>query len=86
MDTMEIHSESRRFHKNCPKSVPMSLLNEEWAQKNHGQTLKRLNERGGMGVMEILDNIHKRRSSFGTRETEAHLDELLKILNEHVEK
>jgi hypothetical protein len=44
-----------------PKSVPMPLLNEKWAQKNHGQTLKRLNERGGVCMCEALAIIGKRR-------------------------
>lgn len=58
----------------------MALLNEEWAKRNHDQSLGRLNERGGMGVMEILDNIHRRRLSFGTKETKEHFDELMKYL------
>ncbi|MBO0947315.1 hypothetical protein [Fibrella forsythiae] len=45
----------------CPEYVPMRLLNEEWAQRNHGQSLQRLNERGGLSVCEILANMSKRR-------------------------
>ena len=32
--------------------LPMSLLNEQWAQRNHGQSLARLAERGGLDLAE----------------------------------
>jgi len=32
--------------------VPMSALNEEWAQRNHQQSLSRLAERGGLSLCE----------------------------------
>lgn len=38
---------------NCPKEVPMELLSEKQAQRNHSQTLSRLNERGGCVPSEI---------------------------------
>jgi hypothetical protein len=40
--------------------VPMEILNEEWAQKNHGQSLSRLKERGGLCLSEIAAIIDKR--------------------------
>lgn len=40
------------------KHIPFSVLNEEWAQKNHSQTLTRLAERGGLSVCEAWA-IHK---------------------------
>jgi hypothetical protein len=43
--------------KNYPDNVPDEMLNEGWAQKIHGQSLKHLNSRGGMSVCEILLNI-----------------------------
>ncbi len=61
--------------KNYPTSIPWSMLNEEQAQLNHGQSLTRLNERGGMGVSEILFNIKKQRLQFN-KETQADVDEL----------
>lgn len=41
-------------------SIPMRLLNEEWAKRNHSQSLNRLNERGGLSPCEALANIEKR--------------------------
>lgn len=35
-----------------PLLLPMRLLNEEWAQKNHGQSLARLAERKGLDLSE----------------------------------
>lgn len=35
-----------------PLLLPMRLLNEEWAQRNHGQSLARLAERGGLDLAE----------------------------------
>lgn len=40
--------------------VPFNILNEDQAQINHSQTLKRLNERGGMSPMELIANIEKK--------------------------
>jgi len=64
---------------NVPKSIPMDLLNEEQAQINHGQSLDRLNQRGGMGILEILDNIYKRRISY-RKETQSDIDALNTLL------
>lgn len=36
------------------KSMPMAMLNEKQAQKNHGQSLERLAERGGLCAAEAL--------------------------------
>lgn len=44
----------------CPKFIRWSALNEEWALFNHGQTLTRLNERGGLSPCEALANIERR--------------------------
>lgn len=76
---MKVHSSSRSLWKNCPQFVPYELLNEERAKRNHDQTLDRLNERGGMGCMEILDNINDRRLT-NRNETQQDADELAKIL------
>jgi hypothetical protein len=47
----------------CPSSVPWSLLapHEERAWRNHGQTLQRLAERGGLGPDEMCAIIEGRR-------------------------
>jgi hypothetical protein len=44
-----------------PKHVDWSALNEEWAQRNHGQSLVRLAERGGLVPCEIAANMERRR-------------------------
>ena len=91
---MKIHSDSRiQFPEKdwtksscwAPESVPMNLLNEEQAQTNHGQSLDTLNKRGGLGILEILDNIHKRRLS-QRKESWADVQELntlIKNMNEY---
>lgn len=82
---MTVHSEDRRNKElmNVPKEIPMMLLNEEWAIRNHGQTLKRLNERGGLGVLEMLNIIHKRKWGYGT-ESQDCVDELNSIISAHI--
>lgn len=42
----------RQAKSECPRYIRMDALNEEWAYRNHGQTLKRLNERGGLSPCE----------------------------------
>jgi len=39
----------------CPRAVPWSVLapHEEWAHRNHGQSLETLASRGGLGIQEI---------------------------------
>ena len=45
------------------RTVPWTLLapHEEWAWRNHDQSLERLAERGGLGVCEMLSVIEHRR-------------------------
>lgn len=38
---------------------PFEMLDEKWAYNIHGQTLDRLNQRGGLGVEEIIMNVKK---------------------------
>lgn len=53
IEYMPIHpDDARKF--DCPTQFPMHLLSDGRAQSNHGQTLKRLKERGGLSVREIL--------------------------------
>lgn len=56
---MKLHSEDRRIFPDCPVQVPMSILSEDWAMCVHSQSLKRLNERGGLGAREILINMDR---------------------------
>lgn len=41
-------------------AVAFSVLNEEWAQKNHRQSLAMLASRGGLDVSEALAIIERR--------------------------
>ena len=43
-----------------PESVPMDMLDEVQALKNHQQTLQRLAERGGLSPCEMLAVMDKR--------------------------
>jgi tyrosine-protein phosphatase YwqE len=61
----------------------MHLLHEDQAYSNHGQTLKRLKERGGLGVTEILAIIHRKKwAYYGNMKWE----EALKMLNDILNK
>lgn len=51
-----LHSK-REANEGMPDFVKWSELSEEWAQKNHGQTLERLAERGGLSPREIAANV-----------------------------
>lgn len=42
-------------------AVRMDLLNEQQAQRNHGQTLERLAERGGLSPCEAVAIAERRR-------------------------
>lgn len=47
----------------CPDSMPWGLIepHDEQAKKNHGQSLRRLSERGGLAPSEavaVLENRH----------------------------
>ncbi len=84
MESMKVHSESL-FDKTLtgvPTTVPIGLLSEEQAKNNHQQTLERLNERGGLGIMEMLDNIHRRKLS-RQRETQSDVDELNTLIKNY---
>jgi hypothetical protein len=43
-----------RAFSNVPVRVPMHLLDKDQAMANHGQTLQRLKERGGLSIKEAL--------------------------------
>jgi hypothetical protein len=55
------------------KFVKWDMLSEEWAQKNHSQTLTRLAERGGLCWAEIYCNYYKQRWS-DPRDPKLHKD------------
>jgi len=54
---MKIHSGTIHNFPDGIKSFPTKLMNESHAQKIHSQSLERLDERGGMGYLEIIVNI-----------------------------
>jgi 8-oxo-dGTP diphosphatase len=86
IEYMPIHPEDAR-KPYCPRQIPMSLLNEERAQRNHGQTLQRLKERGGLGVLEILSIIQdKSWSNYKGVKWEEALKMLNDILNQKEDK
>ena len=41
-------------------AVNKKILSEEWAQRNHAQTLSRLAERGGLSLEEMAANVERR--------------------------
>lgn len=43
--------------------IRWDCLNEEWAWKNHSQTLERLAQRGGLSAKEVVMNIEKIKGS-----------------------
>lgn len=47
--------------KSVPTHVRMSSFHQEWAARNHGQTLERLAERGGLDVTEAAAIYQRRR-------------------------
>lgn len=78
IEYMPIHpDDAQKF--DCPTQFPMHLLDEGQAQRNHSQTLKRLKERGGLSVREILAIVGKKNwSYYGNLQW----DEALKMLND----
>ena len=48
---------SYRKHEGCPPYVLWGALNEDRARRNHGQSLERLNQRGGLSPREIVANV-----------------------------
>ncbi len=52
-------------------AVRMDLLNENWAQKNHNQSLERLAERGGLSCEEALAIAERRQWSSQRQEFES---------------
>lgn len=70
--------------KNVPKEVPFAILNEQFAMNEHGQTLRRLKERGGLSIGEIRWNVG--RSTFHNYRS-AHqedVDDVNRIVSEHL--
>ena len=60
IEYMPVHPDDAK-KPGCPQVFPMHLLNEKQAVSNHGQSLRRLKERGGLSVKEILSIVHGKR-------------------------
>jgi len=56
--TAELNEKEYKGMANVPVKVPMHLLNEKQAYNNHGQSLARLKERGGISIREALSLIN----------------------------
>ena len=56
-----LHRRDKKEYPDCPLLITDNVLNEEYAQINHGQTLARLNERGGLAPCEAVAIAEKRR-------------------------
>lgn len=82
-EEMKINSDRVKGLTYFINSVPMALLNEVFSKVFHGQTLQRLNERGGMGVTEILANIKHDKSIAFKSETQDDINELCEIVEKH---
>lgn len=54
-----MNKEHWKLYPDCPKEFPNELLSSEYANHIHGQTLKRLDERGGLSPAEIVGNVNK---------------------------
>lgn len=80
IEYMPVHPEdARKF--DCPKQFPMHLLDEDQAMSNHSQSLKRLKERGGLSVHEMIAVANKKPWSYYSKLPWA---EALKMLNDIV--
>lgn len=69
---------------NLPSHIPCGILNEHQAMVNHGQTLMRLNERGGLSPEEAVYNIRKMPLDFRNPGTKQHhVDELNMLVDNY---
>lgn len=55
--TIMFSDKEYKGNKGIPQTFPFSFLNRKKAMSYHGQTLERLNERGGLCATEIVYNI-----------------------------
>lgn len=73
---------------NLPDEFPDDLIDREWCINIHDQTPERLNERGGMDIMELLMNQKRMRLKelidkygFNYEPTQKEADELSNFLS-----
>lgn len=74
----------RRFA-DCPKYIPWEYVEpHEWqAQKNHGQSLQRLAERGGLDPIELVAVLERR--SWRAMSMRSAIDRLKQIIDQAVQ-
>lgn len=67
----------------CPAAVPWSLVkpHEKQAQANHGQSLKRLAERGGLSPAELVHLLNGHGLNWSLSDVRA-VPELLRLMKE----
>ena len=75
-----IHSGSRREMPGMPNTVRWDALNELQARKNHGQTLERLAERGGLSPTEMMCNV-ARIGLYGINYRQITVEEQMNFIN-----
>lgn len=87
MDNHDYRTKNKKFPE-LPDDFPNELLSEDWADKVHGQTLKRLNERGGMSITELLMNLKRiglgeqiNKRGYNYEPTQEDVNELMSFLN-----
>jgi hypothetical protein len=63
--SIKIHTYTMRDEPWFPRTIYIPTVKEKsfryWAEKNHSQTVERLNERGGLAPSEIYAIWHERR-------------------------
>ena len=73
-------AKERRELINIPLSIPDRILNENQARINHGQSLERLNARGGLGACEAVAIAENRR--WHRMEPQKAIDKLNEIVDQ----
>lgn len=87
MRILDNYKYGKKVFANLPDEFPNEKLNREKAMKIHSQTLERLNERGGMGIMEIIMNLSEwgmdelyRRYGYNYTPTQRDANELMQLI------
>lgn len=87
-----IDRSGNKIYKDLPDAIPNDILNKEWADKIHGQSLERLNERGGLSVIELIMNLKRLTMSdmyriygYNYKPTKKDADELLELLKQQTQ-
>lgn len=77
----------KKIFPELPDNFPNELLDEDWAQRIHSQSLDTLNSRGGLGITELLMNLKKikfndyiKTFGYNHKTTQVHVNELMTFL------